>query len=632
VLVAFPAISLSRPAGSGLYDVDDRLFSPVYSDRFDGKTANEIYAQWNGIYKSSRPDPVTEDGWLMTDWNPETGLGYAFKNPYLNARYEFDVRANGNHPSDRDAHSAIVMRTVNGGNLYGSLIPGRKDNGSGVVLHIFNEAGPGCMTLLIADAGLEVLSEARRFDIPYPSGVDFSVRTRMTVYDLDDRLLFFAAGHPLAAVYFSDLNGNAYLSGEVYSGDGTRLGAYSSTRVLRNSCFAVTQRNSDIYLDNLKISMIPFEISSVSEPTVSALCGTPYEDVVNKLPLRAGVVSADGFRMDFDVEWEGDSSGYSKDKTGEQKIFGTLSSTAYGGGQGRRIAASVSVLPSPEVSDTDRTVLYQIQPSPGLLNMAYIIRTAGGKLIVIDGGGQHKDRDFVDWGLFEKLQEISGEKHPVVDAWFLTHLHPDHVSEFVRIGLTRSDEITVRNVYCNLPSQQWHEKIEPTGFGKRYSDLYPKFVRAFDRLMGDGAHAAYKGVQVGEMVAVDNVTFDILQIPNGTELSVNDSSLVFRMTAEGQTVLFVGDLAVVGGNRLAETYGSHLQSDIVQMAHHGQDGVNRNVYDFIQPSVCFWPTPDWLWAGKLPRYKTQTVRGWMSEIGVETHFVAGLLGTSEFEF
>ena len=31
------------------------------------------------------------------------------------------------------------------------------------------------------------------------------------------------------------------------------------------------------------------------------------------------------------------------------------------------------------------------------------------------------------------------------------------------------------------------------------------------------------------------------------------------------------------------------------MAHHGQDGVEMDVYRVIKPEICLWPTPDWLW-------------------------------------
>ena len=57
--------------------------------------------------------------------------------------------------------------------------------------------------------------------------------------------------------------------------------------------------------------------------------------------------------------------------------------------------------------------------------MCYVIKTNNNKLIVIDGGidghGLYKPPY-----LLEELRKISGEEHPVVDAWFITHAHHDH--------------------------------------------------------------------------------------------------------------------------------------------------------------------------------------------------------------
>ena len=60
-----------------------------------------------------------------------------------------------------------------------------------------------------------------------------------------------------------------------------------------------------------------------------------------------------------------------------------------------------------------------------------------------------------------------------------------------------------------------------------------------------------------------------------------------------------------------------------QMAHHGQDGVEMDVYRVIKPEICLWPTPDWLWDNvkngvvDAGPWKTVTVRKWMEELGVK---------------
>jgi hypothetical protein len=101
------------------------------------------------------------------------------------------------------------------------------------------------------------------------------------------------------------------------------------------------------------------------------------------------------------------------------------------------------------------------------------------------------------------------------------------------------------------------------------------------------------------------------------------------MTGGGITVLFTGDLGVEGGVKaLHSPFREKLRAKYVQMAHHGQNGVNEEFYRAVQPSACLWPTPDWLWdndkgggKGSGP-WATLTVRSWMEKLGVKKHFVA----------
>ena len=71
---------------------------------------------------------------------------------------------------------------------------------------------------------------------------------------------------------------------------------------------------------------------------------------------------------------------------------------------------------------------------------------------------------------------------------------------------------------------------------------------------------------------------------------------------------------------------SALKCDIVQLAHHGQNGVDYEVYKALRPRVALWPTPQWLWdnnngggAGSGP-WLTQQTKNWMVRLGVKSNF------------
>lgn len=117
--------------------------------------------------------------------------------------------------------------------------------------------------------------------------------------------------------------------------------------------------------------------------------------------------------------------------------------------------------------------------------------------------------------------------------------------------------------------------------------------------------------------------------PAFTRNASNNSSCVLRMTSEGVRTLFLGDLGVEGGEKLLRMHGGALQSDIVQMGHHGQSAVRMDVYHAIRPQVCLWCAPKWLWDNNQGCrgydsgvWDILRVREEMRRLGVRRHAIA----------
>ncbi len=278
-------------------------------------------------------------------------------------------------------------------------------------------------------------------------------------------------------------------------------------------------------------------------------------------------------------------------------------------------------------------MFYQIVREKESLMMCYVILTKNNKLIVIDGGIDGTGLN-ADVYLLDKLREISGLYHPVIDAWFFTHIHNDHVNEFIKMVNNHKEEFSVKSFYFNFPKRDFVMK-----YGSE-SELswFDKFTESFNAYAGESdAYDKYRRIQKGDTIDIDDVHFEVLQTPDETEISncINNSSIVLKMIYMDKSILFLGDLGIEGGNRLLNDYGNYLKSDFVQMAHHGQNGVTKKVYETINPSVCLWPTPIWVWEnrgkdgteGNGP-YQTTAVRGWMyNDLGITEHYVSGLDGT-----
>lgn len=248
--------------------------------------------------------------------------------------------------------------------------------------------------------------------------------------------------------------------------------------------------------------------------------------------------------------------------------------------------------------------------------MGYVLVTGSGKLVVIDGGYRDDAEALLDF-----LRELGGEK-PVVDAWIFTHMHDDHVSAFGKIMSEHADELTVKSVWYHFPTE---EEIACYDNGTA-SITYGVFFAGYENFK-DAVHIA----EVGDKLTVDDVTFEVLFVPvnrYADSHNLNNSSVVYRMEACGQSVLFLGDLAEsASADFLFEAPAGKIKADIVQMAHHGQYGVTRAVYEAVSPKCCLWCAPDWLWnndAGKgynTHGFQTVIVRNWMKELGVKHHLV-----------
>lgn len=234
--------------------------------------------------------------------------------------------------------------------------------------------------------------------------------------------------------------------------------------------------------------------------------------------------------------------------------------------------------------------------------MGYVLVTNGGKVLVIDGGTKE------DAPELRRILSLFGNR---VDAWFLTHPHRDHHGAFVAIS-QKPGFLRVRQVYRSTLPDPFAEN-EP----------FHNDIDTINRCI-ESTPFPVTELSLGDHFEWDEVQCDILGVANLdiTVNAVNNSSCVLRIADPKFSMIFLGDLGVEGGRRLLAQYGDLLTSDAVQMAHHGQNGVSREVYERIAPRYAFWPTPNWLWtntptgqaAGSGP-WKTLEVRNWMKELG-----------------
>lgn len=257
--------------------------------------------------------------------------------------------------------------------------------------------------------------------------------------------------------------------------------------------------------------------------------------------------------------------------------------------------------------------IYQLtEATPGKTQMmSYIFDDEKGHIAVMDGGnygdGEH---------LFAALRKITGQKNPHIDTWLMTHPHSDHVDAFRWMLAEHEGEWDCDRVIYHLPTVEYVDK-------HKYTDDEPVTVQQMEEITAKYPDLMELAVD-GAVYPVGDMTFTVLRVPDYETPSnvVNNGSVVYRLTCDGVSALFLGDLGVEGGEQLLAAHGD-IRSDMVQMAHHGQNGVDRPVYEAAAPSVCLWPTPKWLWDNNPGSgyntgfWKTIIVHEWMQTLGVK---------------
>ena len=253
--------------------------------------------------------------------------------------------------------------------------------------------------------------------------------------------------------------------------------------------------------------------------------------------------------------------------------------------------------------------LTQISSATDTIGESYLMKTAGGKVIMVDGGYASD---------VEKLRGHLAKAGNHVDLWFITHPHEDHMEALATI-LNDPQDITIGKVIYSRVTDAFLD-CEPGS-----ADHARGYYRALDNFM-DGTD--FINVHTpGQRFDIDGIGIMILSVAD-LDIPVkhyNDQSMIIRMWDDTKSVVFLGDSEEERGKRVLARYKEYLDCDYLQMAHHGQAGCSEEFYKAIDFRACLWPTPSWVWEpGDRTWLKTYDTRRWMDEKGITEHHVSCL--------
>ncbi|MCI8269540.1 MAG: MBL fold metallo-hydrolase [Lachnospiraceae bacterium] len=262
----------------------------------------------------------------------------------------------------------------------------------------------------------------------------------------------------------------------------------------------------------------------------------------------------------------------------------------------------------PQDSILGGATLTLLHSQSGSQMLSAILQTSQGSLIVVDGG-LGADGDY--------LRSQIQAKGSHVAAWLITHPHGDHAGALYRILQDEAagvqSGIQIDGIYYSFAAPEWYTMNDATE-----QTMAHAIIGSLSGLPETMLHT----VSRGQTIQVDDVTIQVMNDRYETSSDKgNNAGIVYKLWVNGKSILFLGDMAEEGGRRLlAESGPEALRADIVQMAHHGQNGVDEEFYKAVAPSICLWPTPQWLWSSVGSRYRTAETKGWMTHLNVQKHY------------
>ncbi len=262
-------------------------------------------------------------------------------------------------------------------------------------------------------------------------------------------------------------------------------------------------------------------------------------------------------------------------------------------------------------------VLTQLQLDQSIVDcgMSYVFQLDSGRFFLIDGG-------YFSPGEAERLLGFLKEKcggKPIVEGWFFSHAHQDHIGVFLDMIENHRDEIEIREMIYTFQPMDLPETSE--GWRIESNDLatVKRFCEDVERVCRD---IPVRRPHTGDVWRVGELTLEVLYTWEDLEgeSNFNDHCTVLRVECRGQVLLFTGDVYYKGSRFLLDHKADRIKCDILQVSHHGYRGGTTELYRATGAKVALWPTPDYRMEEIC---KNEPTRYLFYESSVREHYVSG---------
>ncbi|MBQ9778792.1 MAG: hypothetical protein IJW22_07710, partial [Clostridia bacterium] len=254
-------------------------------------------------------------------------------------------------------------------------------------------------------------------------------------------------------------------------------------------------------------------------------------------------------------------------------------------------------------TDSKTTAIPLVSAAVG---MGYVVTLEDGSFILFDGGFASNDGAPTHtkiWSILSSLHkeitkaEVSTTNPIHIAAWVVTHSHSDHYEAFEDFlsAYGQTKKVKMDYLLGSFPSlsscYSVRDGVMHLSSTNAIKGLQTKVTGGFK----------YVKVHAGQRYHLANLEIEVittfedlnpLRINNS-----NDTCTVLRFHLSNQdapgakpvTQMWTGDANRNQSRYIAALYGSYLQSDMVQVAHHGNIGCEIPFYDCVNPTVVWFP-------------------------------------------
>jgi len=178
------------------------------------------------------------------------------------------------------------------------------------------------------------------------------------------------------------------------------------------------------------------------------------------------------------------------------------------------------------------------------------ILTDRGKAYLVDVGSSSEKNT----GKYVLIPYLYSQGICKVEGWFLTHPDSDHVSAFMEL----EDEVTVEKLYI------------PRVLHEAFAEV---------RMHADALGIEVCEVNVGEVLLLDEWEMTVLAPEDAFYENENAASLVFALTIDGFTGIFMGDAGTQGEQAVLDA--GYKNVTLLKVGHHGSS-IDTNGEEFIR--------------------------------------------------